>query len=222
MSEQSLLFGYPLNIKFKGRMRWMMLAWMFEILKTLRNVNDNTFPNSVSILDAYMSKRKVSRTKWKLVAAGSMWISMKLFEVEGCDRDSMVYICFHDDSHLRERYGEILQMEHEIHMVLDSKLLYESPLDMLTNLYFHVEKRKDQTIYELARNLAFRFYWNEDYQKFDPSDIGRSSLVLIYVIHAIDSDLLNMLDIQQAITHYQLLEGFKSKESWLDKQLRIT
>lgn len=222
MSEQSLLFGYPLNAKFTNRNRHVMLAWMFEILKCLRNVNDNTFPNSVSILDAFMAKRKVTRSKWKLVAACSMWISMKLFEVEGCDRDSMVYICFHDDSHLRERYGEILQMEREMFIILDGKLLYENPLDVLTDLYFKVENRKETILYEFARNLAFRFYWNEDYQKYAPSDIGRSSLVLIYVIHAIDSDLLNMLDIQQAIVHYQLLEHFKAKESWLDKQLRIT
>lgn len=222
MSEQSLLFGYALNSKFKKIMRCRMLAWMFEVLKSLRCINDNTFPNSVCILDAFMAKRKVPRTKWRLLASCCMWISMKLFEVEGCDRDSMVYTCFHDDNHLRERYGEILQMEHEIHTVLDSKLLYENPLDMLTNLYFKVENRKDATLYEFARNLAFRFYWNEDYQKYNPSDIGRSALVIVFIIHAIDSDLLNMLDIQQAIHHYELLEGFKAKESWLDQKLKIT
>lgn len=222
MDEQSLLFGRSLNTKFTNRMRHVMLAWIYDVLQCLKITNDNTFPNTICILDAFMAKKRVPKCQWKLLAACSMWISMKLHEVEGCDRDSIVYSCFHDDKNLQERYGEILHMERDIFTVLDGKLLYDNPLDALSDQYYRIEKRKDVTLYEYARNLSFRYYWNEDYQKFNPSDIGISSLVLIYIMHAEDSSLLTMANIQQAIEHYQLLEGFKAKYSWLDQRLKIT
>jgi len=106
----------PKQTDLSHNMRGILVDWLVEVQENFE-LNHETLYLAIRLVDAYLSKKTVSRDKLQLVGATSLFISCKFDERCPPVLDDFLYIC--DDAYRRE---ELIKMEQQILKSIDFDL----------------------------------------------------------------------------------------------------
>jgi len=104
--EKQVLSNYMERQQYiNSKMRAILVDWLVEVHLRFKLVPETLYL-CVSLIDRYLSKREVSRTKLQLVGVTCMFIASKYEEIYPPELRDLVYIC--DNAYTKE---EIIDME---------------------------------------------------------------------------------------------------------------
>ena len=116
-------------------MRGVLLGWLVEVHQKYR-LTDETFFLMVDLLDSYLEREWVIRSRLQLVGITALWIAAKYVETYQVPKlDNLVYIC--DNAYSCQ---DILTMEGSILTVVGFEALVRpSPLTYLSLIQHHAQ-----------------------------------------------------------------------------------
>lgn len=145
-------------------MRGILIDWLAEVNLKFKLREESLFL-TVNIVDRYLSKNVLIRSKLQLLGVAAMFIACKFEEIYTPHIKDFVYIT--DNAY---SYQEILQMELNILINLDYDILIPSPLQFfeLITKYFNLNQRE----YYFGRYLIESFLIDYKSVKYLPSLIA--------------------------------------------------
>ena len=126
-----------------SKMRAILVDWLVEVHLRFKLVPETLYL-CVSLIDRFLSKREVTRSKLQLVGVTCMFISSKYEEIYPPELRDLVYIC--DSAYTKE---EIVDMEESVLKALNYKVTIPSAHTFLIRFLkaAHADKRMVQLSY---------------------------------------------------------------------------
>ena len=151
-------------------MRSILVDWLVEVHLKFKLVPESLYL-TVNLIDRYLEKAQVHRSKLQLVGVTAMLIACKYEEIYPPIVKDFVYIT--DNAYTKE---EILEMEREMLMALDFDIQITSCYRFLER-YAKIQKA-DTLIFNMSRYLMELALVHYKMTKFRSSNIAASALYL--------------------------------------------
>lgn len=126
-------------------MRAVLIDWLVEISVKFK-LNQETIYLTVNLVDRYLSKNEIEKTRLQLLGIAAMLIASKFEEIYAPEVRDFVYIC--DRTYSK---AEILNMEYEMLSSLDFNILTVYPYTFLVR--FHFASGHDMRSFYLAQYI---------------------------------------------------------------------
>ena len=151
-------------------MRAILIDWLIEVHLKFKLLPETLFL-TINLIDRYLEKQVIPRTKLQLVGVTSMLISSKYEEIYAPEVRDFVYIT--DKAYTKE---EILAMEQAILATLDFNITTPSTYRFLER--FSKIANADAPLFNLARYLIELPLIEYRMLKYCPSNVAASALFL--------------------------------------------
>jgi cyclin B len=151
-------------------MRAILIDWLIEVHLKFKLLPETLFL-TVNLIDRFLEKSSIQRTKLQLVGVTSMLIAAKYEEIYAPEVRDFVYIT--DKAYTKE---EILKMEQLILMTLDFNITAPSSYRFLER--FTKIVNGDMLMFNLARYLIELPLIEYRMLKYTPSNIAASAVYL--------------------------------------------
>jgi len=169
------------------KMRAILLDWLVEVHIKFKLLQETLYLTA-TLIDRFLAKTPVERTRLQLVGVTAMLIASKYEEIYAPEVRDFVYIT--DNAYQTE---EILEMERQMLLVLGFELSNPLPLHFLRR--GSKAARADATTHNTAKFLLELSLTNYPMLKFKPSELAASAL---YLSRQINNDG----EWDPTITHY--------------------
>jgi hypothetical protein len=153
-------------------MRAILVDWLIEVHLKFKLLPETLFLTQ-NLIDRYLEKKVISRTKLQLVGVTSMLIASKYEEIYPPEVRDFVYIT--DKAYTKE---EILAMENDILMTLDMNVTAPSSYRFLERFGRVARVTQDSSTFLLSRYLIELTLIEYRMLKYCPSNIAGSALFL--------------------------------------------
>ena len=153
------------------KMRAMLIDWMVEVCLKFKFV-DETLHIAVAIIDRFLSKNTISRSKFQLVAIASLFIASKYEETYYPEVNDFIYLT--EDAY---SYDEVISMESTILKCLDFKITFPTAAKFLTH---YIKKISNENVisFDISRYLIENSLLHGKMLKYLPSKIACSALYI--------------------------------------------
>lgn len=151
-------------------MRAILIDWLIDVHLKFKLLPETLFL-TINLIDRYLEKQTIPRTKLQLVGVTSMLIASKYEEIYAPEVRDFVYIT--DKAYTKE---EILKMEYSIIQTLDFNLCTPSPYRFLER--FTKIMNADSILFNLARYLIELPLIEYRMVKYTPSILAASAVYL--------------------------------------------
>lgn len=152
------------------KMRAILIDWLIEVHLKFKLLPETLFL-TVNLIDRFLEKLVIQRTKLQLVGVASMLIASKYEEIYAPEVRDFVYIT--DKAYSKE---EILKMEQQILSTLDFNVTTPSTYRFLER--FSKIINVDTPLFNLARYLIELPLIEYRMLKYTPSNLAASALYL--------------------------------------------
>jgi len=161
-----------------ARMREILVDWMCEVREKFK-FKDETFHLSVHLLDRFLERRLVSRTRLQLVGCTAMLLASKYEEVFAPDVDD--FVCISDKAYT---HAQIIAMEGIFLTALNFNLTVPLCINFLERYCTLAGITQDSKTYICALYYADLTYQVYDLLSFMPSLVGAAAFYLaIYTVN---------------------------------------
>lgn len=106
-------------------MRSILIDWLIDVHLKFKLIQETLYL-TVNLIDRYLAKNSILRSKLQLVGVAAMFIACKYEEIYAPELKDFVYVC--DHAYTKE---EILEMESKILQTVQFNLTQTSPLRFL-------------------------------------------------------------------------------------------
>ena len=151
-------------------MRAILIDWLIEVHLKFKLLPETLFL-TINMIDRFLEKQTIPRTKLQLVGVTAMLIASKYEEIYAPEVRDFVYIT--DKAYTKE---EILKMEQAILTALDFNITAPSPYRFLER--FAKINNADTPLFNLARYLIELPLIEYRMLKYSPSNLAASALFL--------------------------------------------
>lgn len=152
------------------KMRAILIDWLIEVHLKFKLLPETLFL-TVNLIDRYLEREDIPRTKLQLVGVTSMLIASKYEEIYAPEVRDFVYIT--DKAYTKE---EILKMEYAMLTALDFNVTSPSSFRFLER--FSKVINADTPLFNLARYLIELPLIEYRMLKYTPSNLAASALFL--------------------------------------------
>jgi len=161
----------------KPRMRGILVDWLIEVHNKFK-LRPSTMFLTIELLDRYLSRRNIHRTKLQLLGCTCMWIASKYHEIYCPQINDFVYIS--DNAFNRQN---LLRMETEVCIALDFKLTVPTPetfMDRFIQVYKYdlPTKAQKNRLVMMTQYIVERALMTYDLVGEERSKIAAASLYL--------------------------------------------
>ena len=156
------------------KMRGILVDWVIEVHMRLTMLPETLFL-SVNLIDRYLEKTQIMRTKLQLVAVAALFIASKYEEIYAPKVDDFVLIA--DNTYTLE---EIFEMERSILVTLEFNITTVSSYRFLQR-FADIAKANDR-LFHLAQYLIELTLLEQQMLEYPPSNIAASALYLATLI----------------------------------------
>jgi cyclin B len=178
--KQNETFFTPKNSYMKDqpdineKMRAILIDWLVDVHLKFKLVSDTLFL-TVNLIDRYLEKHEISRTKLQLVGVTAMLIACKYEEIYAPEVRDFVYIT--DKAYNKE---DILALEKEMLFSLDFNITVPTTYRFLEvfSRYLNVQ----ETYFMFARYLIELFLVEYKMLKYKPSLIASAVLYITFKV----------------------------------------
>ena len=169
-------------------MRAILIDWIIEVHKNYR-LFPETLYISIQLIDRYLAKKNISRTKLQLLGTTALFIASKYEEI--------VYPCLNEFAKITDRAYEkedILEMEKDILNELDYDITHPSPFRFFEIISLNYNFAEVEFFYGCF--LMESFLISSNYTKYYPSIIALAVVLLILRLKRYENyrDLYNLTD----------------------------
>lgn len=155
------------------KMRTILIDWITEIHYKLR-LKEETFYSAIYLIDAYLSKKKISRNNFQLLGITSLLISSKLNEIYSIRIKD--YSFFTDYAYNTE---EIINMESDISKILNFDFLCPTPIVFYQIISVNSGLNQNIEKYNFGKFLIQSFLMDLNSLKYKYSIISLSAFNLV-------------------------------------------
>ena len=120
------------------QMRSILIDWIIDVHCKF-GFTDETLFMTISIIDRFLTSKKISRSKLQLLGVTALMISCKHEEIDLPKADDFIYIT--DNAYNRE---QVFKMENDILHTLNFSLLFPSPIKFFELLSYNFKFNKKQ------------------------------------------------------------------------------
>ena len=152
------------------KMRTILVNWLVEVHRKFRNKQETLFL-AINLLDRFLEKKAVSRSKLQLVGVGSLLIACKYEEIYAPEVNELVELT--DNAYTRD---EILQVECIMLNTLQFDLSVPTPFYFAQRILAHFSESED--LYHLTMYLLELCLIDYKLLKWLPSVIASSAVLL--------------------------------------------
>lgn len=164
-------FGFMKNQSdINEKMRGILIDWLVEVHLKFKLISETLFL-TVNLIDRYLEKKPILRTKLQLVGVTSMLIACKYEEIYAPEIRDFVYIT--DKAYTKE---EILQMENEILQTLNFNITVPSSMRYLEVYNYYL--KLDESSFMFCRYLLELFLVDYKMLKYNPSLVASSTIYI--------------------------------------------
>lgn len=167
------------------RMRSILINWLVQVHSRFHLLLETLFM-AISILDRYIERAQVAKSKFQLVGVTSLWIASKCEEIYVPDSDEFLYVT--DSAYTKQ---EILEMEITILRVLDFDI--NAPLQIHFLRRYSKAGRAEVEIHNLSKFLIELSLSDYSLASALPSLVAAASLCLSRRIFDIDEWTDNLI-----------------------------
>jgi len=146
------------------QMRSILIDWIIDVHCKF-GFTDETLFMTISIIDRFLTSKKISRSKLQLLGVTALMISCKHEEIDLPKADDFIYIT--DNAYSRD---EIFKMENDVLDTLNFSLLYPSPIKFFEMLSYNFKFNKKQ--FMMGKYLMESFLIDIKNTKYKPSIIS--------------------------------------------------
>ena len=146
------------------QMRGILIDWIIDVHCKF-GFTDETLFMTISIIDRFLTSKKISRSKLQLLGVTALMISCKHEEIDLPKADDFIYIT--DNAYSRD---EIFKMENDVLDTLNFSLLYPSPIKFFELLSYNFNFNKKQ--FMMGKYLMESFLIDIKNTKYKPSIIS--------------------------------------------------
>eukprot|EP01094_Clydonella_sp_ATCC50884_P012835 TRINITY_DN23123_c0_g1_i1.p1 TRINITY_DN23123_c0_g1~~TRINITY_DN23123_c0_g1_i1.p1 ORF type:complete len:434 (-),score=177.45 TRINITY_DN23123_c0_g1_i1:44-1282(-) len=150
--------------------RTKIVKWMAEVNNKFRLLSE-TFFLAVNILDRFLMKRAVSRSRLQLLGATAMLVACKFEEIYLPQIDDFVYLCA--EAYTRK---DFLRMEGIILFTLDFNLAVPTQLHFLRR--FSKAAFSDRRVHTLSKYITELSLSSYELLRFLPSEIAAAAVLI--------------------------------------------
>jgi len=153
------------------KMRALLIDWMVDVCLKFKFV-DETLHIAVAIIDRFLSKKRILRSKFQLVGITSLFIASKYEETYYPEVNDFIYLT--EDSY---SYDEVISMESTILKFLDFKITFPTASKFLNH---YVKKISNENVisFDISRYLIENSLLHGKMLKYLPSKIACSALYI--------------------------------------------
>lgn len=169
-------------------MRAILIDWIIDVHKNYKLVTETLYI-CIAIIDRYLSKKSIMRTKLQLLGTTALFISSKYEDIIYPCIDEFTKIT--DDAYTKE---EVLQMENEILLELDFDITYPSPFRFFEIISLNYNFSEIEFYYGCY--LMEYFLISPNCNKYYPAIIALAVVLLILKLKKYPNyrDLYNLTD----------------------------
>ena len=146
------------------QMRSILIDWIIDVHCKF-GFTDETLFMTISIIDRFLTSKKISRSKLQLLGVTALMISCKHEEIDLPKADDFIYIT--DNAYSRD---EIFKMENDVLDTLNFSLLYPSPIKFFEMLSYNLNFNRKQ--FMMGKYLMESFLIDIKNTKYKPSIIS--------------------------------------------------
>ena len=146
------------------QMRSILIDWIIDVHCKF-GFTDETLFMTISIIDRFLTSKKITRSKLQLLGVTALMISCKHEEIDLPKADDFIYIT--DNAYSRD---EIFKMENDVLDTLNFSLLYPSPIKFFELLSYNFNFNKKQ--FMMGKYLMESFLIDIKNTKYKPSIIS--------------------------------------------------
>ena len=137
--ESKAEYNYMKNQnEINEQMRSILIDWIIDVHHKF-NFTDETLFMTTSIIDRFLTCKKITRSKLQLLGVTALMISCKHEEIDLPKADDFIYIT--DNAYNRE---QVFKMENDILHTLNFSLLFPSPIKFFELLSYNFKFNKKQ------------------------------------------------------------------------------
>jgi cyclin B len=137
--ESKAEYNYMKNQnEINEQMRSILIDWIIDVHHKF-NFTDETLFMTTSIIDRFLTCKKITRSKLQLLGVTALMISCKHEEIDLPKADDFIYIT--DNAYNRE---QVFKMENDILHTLNFSLLFPSPIKFFELLSYNFKFHKKQ------------------------------------------------------------------------------
>lgn len=173
--------------------RFILVEWLFQVCYS-RNIPHYPIYLAINMVDRYLEKSTIKKSKFQLLGITSLYIAEKYDEVHYNDISDNLYVC----GNIYDR-KEMLDMEKNILKTLNYSISYISPLCFLRTLLKHKNMDKNALVY--CYYILDLTTLSPEMNKFKPSIISSSALMISSLLF---DDISSSYKIVQNIMHYEI------------------
>ena len=166
--------------EINNKMRIILINWLSEVHAKL-NFKEETFYTTIYIIDSYLSRKFVKRTKFQLLGVTALYIATKLNEIY--IRRIKDYVFITDNAYNEE---EIAIMESDICKTLNFNFLIPTSLSFYEIISKKFGLDKDKNIYNFGKFLMQSFLINGKSLNYDYSLISYTVCYMVIRIFEIN------------------------------------
>lgn len=176
--EKCAMFGYMSQQRdVNDKMRGILVDWLIEVHLKFK-LAPETLYLTINIIDRYLERRELKRTKLQLLGVTAMFIASKYEEIHAPEARDFVYIT----DHAYTKTG-LLDMERDVLKALHYNLTVVSPYGLL-EFYCEISKhdRKLRCFSQYLIELALVCY---KMLQFSPSLTAAAAVYLTHKLHSV-------------------------------------
>ena len=158
------------QVDINEKMRGILVDWIVEVHLRFKLLPETLFL-TVNLIDRYLQKTQIMRTRLQLVAVAALLIASKYEEIYVPELNDFVYIS--DNAYTKE---EILEMERSILITLEFGITTPSSYRFLQR-FCKVAKAKSQ-LFHLAQYLIELTLMEQRMLEYKPSQVAAGALFL--------------------------------------------
>lgn len=194
-----------------ANMRAILIDWMGDVHRKFKLLSETLFL-SVNIMDRYLCKKQVSRTKLQLLGITAMLIASKYEEIYSPVVHDFTFIC--DDAF---EECDILSLEIQVLNKLNFSLTPATPLHFLRR--FSKAARSDSHTHTLSKYLIELSLVDYNMLRFKPSTIAAAAVYIARAMHRITPYWNDTLE---HYTHHNVAQLRRCAETLNDSLLCTT
>lgn len=166
-------YGYMAYQKdINEKMRAILIDWLIDVHLRFKLVPETLFLTTY-IIDRYLEKKEISRSKLQLVGVASLFIACKYEEIHPPELKDFVYIT--DKAYSKD---DILEMEKEVLNELEFSITSPSSLRFLEFYIQLLQIKFDEQTLLFARYLLELFLVEYRMLKYSPSCVAAATLYI--------------------------------------------
>lgn len=164
------------------RMRGILLDWLIEVHLKFKLLPETMFL-TVNIIDRFLEKVNINRTRLQLVGVAAMFIACKYEEIYSPEVKDFVYMT--DKAYSKQ---EVLKMENDILAALEYNVTVPSSLRYLELYQNYISLSEVELMY--CRYLIEMSLIDYKFLQYNPSLIAACSMLISIRLHFKDTDEL--------------------------------